>query len=201
MGIRQTVLGVLFARKEIPFLGFILGTKGVRPDPCKIKAIQDIPEPRSRRELQSFIGVCGYYRRFQLKYANLLDAFRQILSSKSEFKWTREHSERFQKIKDKFAECIMLRHYLSNRSFILRTDASKSGISAVLCQVDDSGEEIIIALISRCLSSYEANYSATELELLAIVFAVVRLRAYLLGTTFQIYTDHKALTFMLNTTY
>lgn len=85
--------------------------------------------------------------------------------------------------------------------FFLRTDASKKGISAMLSQFDDDGHERIVALVSRCLTNHELNYTITELELLAIVYGVVKLQKFLIGKAFKIITDHIALTFLLKTTF
>lgn len=191
----------LFARDQIPFLGFLITRRGVMPDPQKIRSIQEIPEPKSRKELQSFLGVCGYYSRFQVHYAGLINDFRELLCAKKRFVWNETYRMKFETAKARFLDCIILRHYFTDRAFRLQTDASKSGISAILYQFDDEGKEAIVALVSRCLTSYEGNYSATELELLAIVFAFLRLRTFLIGNKFHIVTDQRAITFLLRTPY
>lgn len=90
-------------------------------------------------------------------------------------------------------------HYDLKKPFCLQTDASKKGISAILFQLDDDGYERIIAIMSRCLTPHEKNYTVTEIELLAIVSGLIKFQKYLLGSHFEIYTDHLALTFLLKT--
>ena len=191
----------LFCRNEVPFLGFILNSDGIRPDPQRVDTIMQMPEPKNRSELQKCIGMCTFYRRFYDKYALLINPFRDLLSSKNKFIWSDDHRCAFKTLKEKLANYILLSHYRHDLPFILQTDASKSGISAVLYQINEDGEQIIIALISRCLSGYEIRYTATELELLAVVYAVIKLKDFLLGQTFEIITDHQALTFLLKTPY
>lgn len=191
----------LFCREEIPFLGFILSKNGVSPDPERVEAIMKLPEPRNHKELQSFVGMCTYYRRFYDRFAQFIDPLRNLLSSKNKFEWTTAESQAFVDLKNKLSEYILLSHYRRDVPFCIQTDGSKQAISAVLFQFGDDGKQNIIAVVSRCLTSYERNYTATEVELLAIIYAVIKLRRYLLGKTFKIITDHKALIFLLKTTY
>lgn len=200
-GLTLKITKTLFCRKEIPFLGFILSTNGIRPDPDRVQAIRELPPPRSLKELQRFIGICTYYRRFYDKFSSMLNPFRQLLSKNNRFVWQEVHNTAFERIKNAFAQEVLLSHYRMDKPFWLQTDASRQGVSAVLFQKDDDGKEMIIALVSRCLTSYEQNYSSTEIELLAIIFAVMKLRHFLLGRTFNIITDHQALVFLLKTQY
>lgn len=104
-------------------------------------------------------------------------------------------------MKRAFIDCVHLSHHLPGKKYRLQTDASDVGISGVLYQIDDLGELRIIALVSRCLNSAEVNYSTTEKELLAIIYAITKLRTYLVGQKFVVITDHKGLTFLNTTQY
>ena len=96
---------------------------------------------------------------------------------------------------------MVLSHYPSDRRFWLQTDGSKIGISGVLFQIDGEGNELIIAVVSRVLTAYGKNYTITEIDLMAIIYLLVKLRTYLLGQTFHIVTDHQALTFLMKANY
>ena len=85
-----------------------------------------------------------------------------------------------------------------SKPFILDTDASDFGIGAVLSQVDDDGQERVVAYASRTLSKAERNYSVTSKELLAIVNFISQFQQYLLGCTFTLHTDHSSLTWFRN---
>ena len=178
-----------------------MSSEDVSPDPERAQSILDMPEPRCKKELQKCIGMYNYYRIFSKRYAIYIDPFRKLLSDKNKFTWTEKHSEAFQRLKNQFAEHVLLNNYFEDRPFHLQTDASKQGISAVLYQFDNQNNQCIIALVSRCLTSYESNYSTCEIELLAIIFAVIKLRYYLIGQRFILKTDHKSLIFLLKTSF
>lgn len=184
-----------FCKDQIPFLGFILSNKGISPDPDRLCIIRDFAEPKSKRQLQQFIGICNYYRQFAVHYAYFIDPLRDLLRG-SVWKWTQKHSGAFQDLKNNFLNTVFLSHVMPNAQFKLQTDASNRGISAVLFQVDSEGNKYIISLVSRCLTRAEMQYTTTEKELLAIVYAVTKLRFYLMGNTFAIVTDHHCLTFL-----
>lgn len=191
----------LFFRKKIKFLGFELSIDGIRPLNDKLDVIFNFAAPRNRKELQSFIGICTYYRQFTKKHANLLEPFRDILGEKMSWVWTSKHDQAFNVMKSAFAHCVKLFHYIPGVTYKLQTDASDLGISGVLYQTDQNGDQRIIALVSRCLNSAEVNYTVTEKELLAIVYSIIKLRTYLMGSKFEIITDHKGLVFLKSTPY
>lgn len=191
----------LFGKKEVKFLGHELSVDGVKPRQDKLELIQKFEKPRNRTELQRFIGMCTYYRQFTVKHAILLEPFRSLLKEKNFWDWTPQHDRAFENMKLAFINCVQLDHYLPGKQFRLQTDASDLGISGILYQVDDLNELRVVALVSRCLAEAELHYTTTEKELLAIVYAVMKLRIYLLGTRFVIITDHKGLTFLNSTPY
>ena len=186
----------LFCRESVKYLGFRLSLDGIQPDPDKLEIIRDFSEPENRTHLQSFLGRCNYYRQFVARYSGYLDPFRDILKESNRWTWTAVHKKAFRELKNNLADCIMLKHYIPNIPFKLQTDASSKGISGVLFQVDEKGNQYVITLVSRCLSIAESHYSTTELELLSIVYSVLKCRTYLLGSKFEIITDHQALTFL-----
>ena len=190
-----------FFRESVPFLGVLLTREGVLPDPSKLQVIQDFPVPRTKQQLQSFLGVCGYYRRFSLRHATFVDPFRDLLSNDTLWDWTDKHDSAFVQLKQNFLNCVSLTHYLPNVRLKLQTDASDIGISGILYQEDAEGNPRIVSLVSRVLTKYERNYTVTEKELLAIIYSVLKFRYYLVGTSFDIITDHKSLTFLLTSPF
>lgn len=188
-----------FFRESVKFLGVIIDKTGVRVDPDKLGVIQEFSRPMNKKQLQGFLGVCGFSRRFVHKHSDYVSAFRDLLSSKNQWNWTSQHDIAFASMKQNFLKAVTLHHVVPGRKFRLQTDASDVGISGILQQVDEEGEVKIVSLTSRVLTKQEIRYTVTEKELLAIIFSLLKFRKYLIGVKFEILTDHKALTFMLNT--
>lgn len=174
---------------------------GIRPLQDKLEVIKNFASPKNRTELQSFLGICTYYRQFTLRHSSLIEPFRLLLKEKNRFAWTEVHEKAFNIMKGAFVDCVRLSHHIPGKKYRLQTDASDIGISGILYQFDDLGESRMVSLVSRCLNVAEVNYSTTEKELLAIVYAVTKLRTYLVGHEFVIVTDHKGLTFLNSTNY
>lgn len=191
----------LFGQESVLFLGFEISSLGVRPDPKKLEVIRNFPTPNNKRQLQGFLGSCNFYRQFCLKYSNYVTPLRELLEDNAIWSWTDIHTKAFQDIKDNFINCVTLSHFLPNRMFKVQTDASDLGISGILYQEDDEKNQRIVALVSRCLSKVEIRYNTTEKELLAIVYSITKFRIYLIGSAFELITDHKALTFLNSTEF
>lgn len=190
-----------FCQKQVNFLGYELTTTGIRPLTDKLSAIANFEKPKNRKDLQQFVGICTYYRQFTVRHADLINPFRDLLREKNVWEWNSQHDEAFEIMKKAFIESVELSHYIPNVPYRLQTDASDMGISGVLYQIDSNNDHRIVSLVSRCLNGAEMNYTTTEKELLAIVYSIMKLRIYLLGTRFEIITDHKALTFLHTTVY
>ena len=186
----------VFFRDSVRFLGFHLSLDGIRPDTDRLNIIRDFAEPRNKKDLQSFLGRCNYYRQFVIRYSNYLEPFRDILKENSRWEWTPKHKAAYSDLKNSFADSIMLNHYIPDGKFKLQTDASKKGITGILYQTDNEGNHYVINLVSRCLNEAEKHYTTTELELLAIVYSIIKCQTYLMGVKFEIITDHRALTFL-----
>lgn len=196
-----------FFRKEVEFLGFIVSNKGVKANPKKVESIINFPYPTTLKELRSFLGLSGYYRRFIKGYADLAKPLTRLLRgdggiiSKSESSRRRidmdaEARNAIDSLKNALiSREVILAYPDFKKEFQLTTDASNVALGAVLSQDDRP-----IAFISRTLSEAEENYAANEKEMLAIIWALGNLRNYLYGTAkVIIYTDHQPLTFALST--
>src|SRR5690606_11804160 len=181
-----------FCESEIKVLGHVVSAAGISPDPDKLAAVQKFPTPTSAKELQSFLGLCSYFRRFVRNFSSRVSSLRQLLSQDTPFIWTEQHEAEFGDMKSALSSPPVLAHFSPDQVSVLHTDASSFGLGAVLLQRESSSERPV-AFASRSLSVAEKNYSTTERECLAIVWAVQKFRPYLYGRHFIVVTDHHSL--------
>lgn len=178
------------------FLGHILDANGIRTDPEKVEAIRNFPTPQRVKHLRAFLGLCNYYRRFCPHYSEYTCKLGHLLRKGTPWRWTAAEEKSFTEIKDQFLRNVILSHPDPSCPFILETDSSNYAVASVLYQELPQGKRGVIAFNSRSLKGPELNYTTTENELLAIVHALQKFRLYLTGISFDIRTDHKALTFL-----
>ena len=162
-----------FFKSEISFLGFIISSKGIVPEPDNLETIKNFQEPSNQKQLQQFLGVCNYYRRFSRKYNEFIEHFRKLLKKDATWEWTPKHSQIFQELKESFLHTVCLRHIIPQATFYVQCDASDYGIGGVIFQKGDNHEKRITSIVSRCLTNAEMNYTTTEKELLAVVYTVI----------------------------
>lgn len=185
---------------EIEYLGHIIKYNKITVDPEKIATIRDYQPPKTLKQLRSFLGLAGYYRKFIQNYATITKPLTIHLkgenglvkankSSKIEIKLDQAGIEAFERVKILLQEKVELYQPDYTKPFELTTDASNFAIGAVLSQ-----DRHPVTFISRTLNSTEQNYATNEKEILAIVWALQKLRNYLYGISdLTIYTDHQSL--------
>lgn len=179
-------------KNEVRFLGHLVSHRTIKPDPEKIAAVKAFPVPTTVVQLQSFIGLVGYYRRFIRQLSTTAEPLYKLLKKNSVWHWTLTHQNAFDKLKTALTSSPLLSLPDFTQTFYLHTDASLSGLGAVLCQKTDEAEHPI-CYASKTLNAAQRNYTVTEQEALAVVWAVKLFRPYLLGRPFFIVTDHSAL--------
>lgn len=185
-----------FCRDEIVFLGHTISERGVMPEKTRLDNIVQFRKPRNVKQLRSFLGVCGYFRRFLPNFSRLMEPLRELLKKDTRWAWNSMHDEAFSNIKNGFTKAVTLAYPQDDVQFIIFTDACNYGIAGALCQETDEGELRIVSLASRGLNAAEKKYTTSEQELLAIVYVLGKFRNYVLGRKFVIKTDHRALTFL-----
>ena len=187
-----------FCALQVEFLGHIVSEEGVRTDPSKTEKVAQWPIPTSRREVQQFLGLANYYHRFVKDFAAIAKPLHRLTEKTAKFEWTNECQTAFEEIRHRLVTAPILAFPDYKREFILDTDASDTGIGAVLSQVQEDGSERLIAYASRVLTKPERRYCVTRRELLAVVNFVQHFRPYLLGRHFLLRTDHGSLTWLSN---
>lgn len=181
-----------FGRKMVKYLGHIIDSYGTRPDPEKISAVVNFPVPKTIRHLRQFLGLTGWVRKYVPSYASIAKPLNDRNKKNQSFVWGPEEEVAFVKLKELLCSYPVLRSPDFSRRFKVYTDASALGTGAILCQDFDDGEHVI-AYSSKSLRGKEPFYSATELECLGVVHALLAFRPYLEGYQFDVITDHHAL--------
>uniref|UniRef100_A0A5S6Q567 RNA-directed DNA polymerase n=1 Tax=Trichuris muris TaxID=70415 RepID=A0A5S6Q567_TRIMR len=173
---------------EVSYLGHVFSSRGMQPDMNKIRCVREWPRPMSADEVRRFIGLASYYRRFIKHFADIAAPLHKLTGKNEPFVWGEKCQNSFNALKEALSCEPILALPDFTMQFDLFTDASQHGLGAVLEQ-----RNRVIAYASRVLRPAERNYSVTEKECLAIIFAVKQFRHYLLGSTFTIHTDHRPL--------
>src|SRR6266536_1664007 len=181
-----------FCLPNIHFLGHIVGRNGIRPDPDKIEKVKNFPVPNNLTELRAALGLFSYYRKFIKDFSRIAKPITSLLKKDIPFKWTQKHQTAFNNLKERLTLAPILSYPDFELPFILYTDASGTGLGAVLSQKQKDGKEHVISYASRSLNVYEQNYSVTDQECLAIVWALKKFSHYLELQHFTVVTDHAA---------
>ncbi|KAL7824273.1 hypothetical protein SRHO_G00342580 [Serrasalmus rhombeus] len=215
VGLKLSPAKCKFFQKSVHYLGHVISEEGIQPDPGKVSAIKNWPKPTSVKELRSFLGFAGYYRRFVRDFSKLAKPLNDLL--KGEFstrhkssghkhksssqalggRWTQDCQNAFEVIVEKLTSAPVLGFADWKLPYVLHTDASTIGLGAALYQVQD-GKPRVIAYASRGLSKSEKNYPAHKLEFLALKWAISeKFHDYLYGSNFKVLTDNNPLTYVL----
>lgn len=185
-----------FLTTEFSFLGHKLTPREVGMEASKINALHNLQPPTNLKRLRSFLGMIGFYRRFIMNFSLVAEPLFRLMRKGIKFAWDEKCHQAFTSLIRNVSEDVTLSFPDYGRPFHLTTDACEYGAGAVLSQVDDQGFHRPLNFQSTLFNAAEKNYSTTEKECLAIIWAIKTYRHYLLSTHFFIYTDHKALVWL-----
>jgi hypothetical protein len=178
-------------------LGHHISSSGMKVDPAKIHIITQIIIPSSQKEVRSFLGHTGYYRRFIPNFTSLATPLFKLLSKEAEFKWDDECQISFEILKQKLSTTPVLRGPNWSLPFHICTDASDIALREVLGQRENQ-MPYAIYFVSKNLSPAEVNYTVTKKEFLAVVHAINKFRHYITGYQAFVHTDHSTIKFLVN---
>ncbi|UYV66407.1 K02A2.6-like [Cordylochernes scorpioides] len=177
----------IFGRTEVKYLGHIISHNQLKPDPGKVKSIQDFPRPDTVKKVRQFMGLANYYRKFVKDFSKISFPLVRLTRKNQPFIWNEEVEESFAKLKMALFTKPVLAIYNPDYPSKVYTDASKYGIGAILTQIGPDNEEHVIAYYSKTLQPHQENYSAYEMECLAVIQATDHFHVYienLAGLTF-----------------
>jgi hypothetical protein len=176
-----------FWLKEIKFLGHTISQAGIAVDPDKVQEVMNWKPPTTVRQIRSFLGLAGYYRRFIPDFSRIAKPITELLKKEAKFVWGQKCKDAFHALRQHLTTTPVLAQPDSSNPFDVYCDASGTGLGCVLMQ-----DNRVIAYASRALKPHEQNYPTHDLELAAVVHALKMWRHYLMGTHCNIFTDHKS---------
>eukprot|EP00731_Ephydatia_muelleri_P012465 Em0006g1359a len=185
-------------QREVQYLGHVVSTEGISTDPTKVEAICNWPTPTCKQEIQRFLGLANYYRRFIKNFSSIAKPLQRLTEKNNMFHWNELCQSAFDELRRCLVSSPVLAYPDYSKCFVLDTDASDVGIGAVLSQPSEDGSERVIAYASRSLSRQEQRYCVTRRELMAVVEFTHHFRPYLLGRQFTLRTDHGSLVWLQN---
>ncbi|MCP4058464.1 MAG: hypothetical protein GY738_14340, partial [Pseudoalteromonas sp.] len=203
--------------KEVTFLGLVLDHTGLHTDPKKVQAIKEYPPPTKVKEVRQFLGMAGYFRRFIPHFSGIAKPMTRLQEKDFKWDWSQECQTAFDELKDRLTTAPCLAYPDFSKPFYIECDASLTGLGAQLLQregVDDQnalfkttkeigtpllkqGDFHPIAFISKSFNKHERNYSASEKEALAVVYACGHFQHYIYDRPVYVITDCVALKYML----
>ncbi|CAL8988137.1 unnamed protein product, partial [Prunus brigantina] len=185
-----------FMVKQGIVLGHAISSKGIEVDKAKIDLISSLPAPTSVKGVRSFLGHAGFYRRFIKDFSKITRPLCNLLAKDSVFNFDKDCLDAFNTLKLELTSTPIIKAPDWSLPFELMCDASNYALGAVLGQRVNKLPHVIY-YASRTLNDAQLNYSTTEKELLAVIFALEKFRSYLVGSKVIVYSDHAALRYLL----
>lgn len=176
-------------KSEVRFMGHLITKDGLRPDPEKVRAVQEMPKPTSKKELLSLLGFVNYLSKFLPRPSEVVQPLREMTAKEAKFIWSLQHETAFQEVRELVARHPVLKYYDLQEEVTVQCDASEYGLGAALLQ---NGQPVAFA--SRSLSQTERQYAQIEKECLAIAFSCERFSQDIAGREkITVESDHKPL--------
>ena len=177
-------------------LGHIISNKGIEVDKAKIELISKLPSPKNVKIVRQFLGHVGFYQRFIKDFSKIAKPLYKLLEKDAKFAWDEDCQRSFEELKTYLTTAPIVRAPNWKLPFEVMCDASDLAIGAVLGQRED-GKPYVVYYASKTLNEAQRNYTTTKKELLAVVYALDKFCAYLVGSDFIIFTDHSTLKYLL----
>ena len=182
--------------KEGIVLGHMISAAGLEVDKAKVSIIKNLMPPTTVKGIRSFLGHVGFYRRFIRYFSKVARPLCRLLEKDTKFKFDESYQRSFEEIKLRLVEAPIMAKPDWNKEFEIMCDASDYAMGAVLGQRTDKVFRAIY-YASKTFNEVQENYSTTEKDMLAIVFACEKFRPYILGSHIIIHTDHAAIKYLM----
>lgn len=186
-----------FLYTEVQYLGYKISERGISPTDSGVEAVANFPLPKGVKEIQSFIGLSSYFRKFIEGFSTIAKPLYDLLRKDVLFKFGEEELSAFETLKAKLVAAPILSIFDPKDETELHCDASALGFVAILMQRKADLKFHPVFYFSKRASEAESRYHSFELEMLAIIYALKRFRVYFHGQTFKIVTDCNSLALAL----
>ena len=200
-----------FLKPEVLYLGHVISPSGIHPDPEKVRVIKEMAPPETVKQVRSFLGMVGYYRKFILNFSTLARPLTSLTKKNAKFKWEEEEQAAYDALCQELLQAPILAYPDVRLPYHLYCDSSLYAVGGILTQCFPEGERVI-QYLSHQLSATQQKWPTIEREAYAIycitklrpylfgaereayaMYCITRLRPYLFGADFTVYTDHKPL--------
>jgi ribonuclease HI len=196
--LKMNPLKCAFAVRSGVFLGFIVRVRGIEIEPKKITAIMSMPPPQELKELKSLQGHLAYIRRFISNLSGRIQPFSKLMKKGAPFVWDKECQNCFDSIKRYLLNPPVLAAPVKGRPLILYIAVQPYSLGALLAQHNDEGKEVACYYLSRTMVGAEHNYSPIEKLCLALIFALKKLRHYMLAHEVQLVARADPIKYLLS---
>ena len=186
-----------FFSKEIQYLGHILSVTGIQPLLSKTHAIQHMQPPTMPKQVQAFLGLVGYYRKFIKGFTKIAKPLTMLTHQQVKFEWIPTHHTAFLNLKGAIIQAPILHYPDPNKKYIVYTDASDDACRAQLSQEND-GTEFFVAFVLHTFTETQRKWSTTKQEAYGVYYAVTKWNYYLQGADITVKNYHKPLAKFLN---
>ena len=182
-----------FGQPAVELLGYRIDARGITPLAIKTEAIRELTPPKDVKGVRSFLGMTNYYRQTMPGYAEVAEPVVNLTRKEVPFHWGLAQQGAFEALKALLVSPHVMAHPQVDQPYKLYTDACDYAIGGILCQTDTQGVERVVQYISHQLNPVQRRWATIEKEAYAVIYALQKLRPYLLGAEFTVYTDHKPL--------
>jgi len=196
VGLKFKLSECKLAQQESAYLGHVITGDTIRPDESLTEKMTHYPIPETKKHVSAFLGLGNFFRRFVKDCAKIASPLHDLTKNDSHFRWTDSEQLAFETLRTKIASRRAVAQIDWSKPFTVECDASNFALGAVLPQADDHGRTHAVCYLSRRMTPQERKYCIREKEQLAVVWALRKLRPYLVHRPFTVITDHKALVYM-----